>query len=205
MNNRLVIGSIFGTLSVTIALSAYTISIILFPGGYNFLKNMISELGVGPFGYIFNLGLILSGIVVIPYYFALVNTFDDPDINPRLKKSALIFSLFSVITFIFIGVFPAIEGNYIISYAHGTFALLAMSSGVCYLVTFSILMLKDSKYSKPQAYHGLLVASTYFIFLLTWIPITEWIATFAISSWIISNSLFMVLKEKFVENNGEIK
>ena len=149
----------------------------------------------------------MSGIVAIPYYLALVETFDDPNINPRLKQYAIFFSLFSVITFILVGVFPAwcFYCDSIISLAHGTFALLAMSSGVCYLVTFSILMLKDSKYSKPQAYHGLFVASTYFIFLLTWIPITEWIATFAISSWIISNSLFMVIKEIFVENNGEIK
>jgi len=185
-------GPVFGFLSVTIALSAYITSIILFPGGYNFLKNMISELGVGPYGIIFNLGLILSGIVAIPYYFALLKTFDEPDINPSLKKSAIFFSLFSVSTFIFIGVFPAIEGNFLIFFAHGTFALLAMTSGALYLISFSLLMLKDNKYTKLQAYHGFFVASTYLLFLLTWIPITEWIATFAICSWIAANSVFML-------------
>ena len=91
-------GSVFGFLSITIALIAYTISIILFPGGYNFIKNYISEFGIGPYGFIFNFAIILSGIVVIPYYFALASTFDDPNINPRLKKSAIFFSMFSVIT-----------------------------------------------------------------------------------------------------------
>ena len=160
-------GSAFGFLSVIIALSAYTASIILFPGGYNFLKNMISEFGVGPYGFIFNGAIILSGIVVIPYYFALASTFDDPNINPRLKKSAIFFSMFFVVTFIFIGFFPALEDNYLISYAHGTFALLAMSSGVGYLITFSLLMRKDNKYSKVQVYHGYIVAGTYLLFLLT--------------------------------------
>jgi hypothetical protein len=194
MDKRLVIGSIFGIVSVIIALSAYTISIILFPGGYDFLNNMISELGIGPYGYVFNLGLIFSGIVAIPHYLALVTTFDDPDINPRLKQWAIFFSFFSIITFIFIGVFPAwcFYCNPIVYLLHGTFALLAMSSGVCYLITFSLLMSKDPKYTKLQEYHGFIVAGTYLLFLLTWIPITEWIATFAITSWVISNSLFML-------------
>ena len=138
-------GPVFGLLSVTIALSAYITAIILFPGGYNFLKNMISELGVGPYGIIFNLGLILSGIVAIPYYFALLKTFDEPDINPSLKKSAIFFSLFSVSTFIFIGVFLMI-GLVIFSLIIIIVAAVKANSGEYYRYPMCIRLIPQKAY-----------------------------------------------------------
>jgi len=185
-------GGVFGLISVIIILSGDIISIVLFPGGYSFFENMISELGRGPYGIFFNLGVVISGIVSVPYYISLYRSFDVERVNPILRKSAIIFSLISIITYVLIGVFPSIEENYIILITHGTFAFISLASGAIYLTLFSILMLRDSKYMKLQAYYGFIVAGTYVLFLLTWWPITEWIATFAIISWIAVNSLYML-------------
>ena len=91
----LIPGGVFGLLSCVIVLSGDILSIILFPGGYNFFENMISELGRGPSGIFFNLGLIISGIVGIPFYIALYRVFDKETVNPIVRKIALIFSLIS--------------------------------------------------------------------------------------------------------------
>ena len=188
----LIPGGVFGLLSCVIVLSGDILSIILFPGGYNFFENMISELGRGPSGIFFNLGLIISGIVGIPFYIALYKVFDKETVNPIVRKSALIFSLISIFTFILVGIFPSIEDNYIIFVTHGTFAFISFLCGILYLTSFSILMLKDSKYSKFLACHGFIVAGTYLVILFTWLPITEWIATFGIISWVIANSIYML-------------
>ncbi len=190
-------GGVFGILSCAIALTGDFISIILFPGGYNFFENMISELGLGPSGIFFNLGLIISGIVGTPYYINLYRSFDKQTVNPIVRKCSLIFALISIFTFISVGIFPSIEDNYIIFVTHGTFAFLSFLSGILYLISFSILMLMGSnvnggKYSKFIACQGFIVAGTYLLILFTWLPITEWIGTFAIISWIIANSIYMI-------------
>jgi len=114
-----------------------------------------------------------------------------------VRKSALIFSLISIFTFILVGIFPSIEDNYIVFVTHGTFAFLSFLNGILYLISFSILMLMGSnvnggKYSKFLACHGFIVAGTYLLILFTWLPITEWIGTFAIISWVIANSIYML-------------
>ena len=187
-------GGISGIISCVIVLIGDFTSIILFPGGFSFIENMVSDLGTGPYGFIFNFGLIFSGIVSVPYYLALVRSFDNEQIKENLKKFTITFSMISVITFIFVGVFPSIEENYIIYFTHGTFAFISLLTGAVYLILFSIMMLKDQQYKKIQAYHGFIVSGTYIMFLFTWIPITEWIATFAIITWIIANSFFMISK-----------
>ncbi|TFG21760.1 MAG: DUF998 domain-containing protein [Promethearchaeota archaeon] len=193
----LIPGGIFGLLTCAIVLTGDIISMILFPEGYNFFENMISELGHGSSGIFFNLGLIISGILSFPYYIALYRSFDKETVNPLVRKSSLIFSLISIITYILVGIFPSIEDNYIIFVTHGIFAFLSFLTGVFYLISFSILMLMGStinggKYSKFIACQGFIVAGTYLLILFTWLPITEWIATFAIISWIIANSIYLI-------------
>ena len=53
-------GSIFGILSVSVGVIGDLIALYLFPG-YSIFSNMISELGVGPGGIFFNIGVFFSG------------------------------------------------------------------------------------------------------------------------------------------------
>ena len=59
-------GGFFGIISVLIRLMGDFIAIIFTPN-YNMIDDLISDLGVGPGAIFFSLGLILSGIVSIPF------------------------------------------------------------------------------------------------------------------------------------------
>lgn len=184
-------GGIFGLLSVVFIVLGELIAFLLFPG-YSIFKNMISELGAGPGGIFFNLSVIISGIIIIPYYIHLGKSFSGENIKENLRKFAILVAVISCITYSFLGVFPSIESEAIIYITHGILAAISISSGLGYLILYSILMLKAQNFSKIQAYHGFIVAGFYTFFLLTWIPIVEWVLNIAILSWITANSIYML-------------
>lgn len=177
-------GGVFGLASVAIILFGDFIAILSFPG-YNFFENMVSELGVSPRGIFFNIGIILSGILAMPFYIHLSKTFVGENINENLRKTAIISSMISCITYCFLGVFPAVESDFILYHLHGILAFVSMTSGVGYLISFNLLIIKTSKFKKSQAYLGFFVAALYTFFLCTWWPIIEWIMSFAVITWII--------------------
>jgi hypothetical protein len=184
-------GGIFGLLSVVIIIIGDIVAYMSF-SGYNFFKNMISDLGIGPGGIFFNLSVIISGIIILPYYIHLAKYFSGEKMLNKLRRYALVTSIISCLTFSSLGFFPALKTNIIIYYIHGTLATISVASGLGYLLLFSTLMLKAKNFSKAQAYHGFIVAAFYFSFLMTWNPFLEWIMNFAIISWITINSLYML-------------
>ncbi len=182
-------GGLFGLLSVFIIIIADLFAILFFPG-YNFFENMVSELGVGPGGFFFNLGLILSGIIAIPFYLHLSKTFIEENVNENIRKTAITSSMISCISYTLLGFFPTTEINNFLYNAHGILATISISSGICYLVSFSSLMLHSNRFKKSQAYLGLFTAGLYAFFLSTWWPIVEWIMSLSIMAWIVINSIY---------------
>jgi len=205
-------GGVFGLVSVIIIILGEVIAILLF-SGYSIFENMISELGAGPGAIFYNLSVIISGIIIIPYYLHLAECASGENIKQNLRKYAFSAALISCITYSLLGIFPSIESDAIIYLTHGILAAISISSGLGYLLLYSILMLRAQNFSKYQAYHGFIVAVIYAAFLLTWIPIVEWVMNLAILSWITTNSLYMLyLKKKgklilytFFVNNEEIR
>ena len=187
-------GSVYGIVSVIIGLLFNIFALIFFPN-YNFLLNMISELGVGQGGIFFNLGLILAGILAIPFFIYFGRVLKSEIINDNLGKSAVTISIISCISFSLIGCFPAIPNNNIILFFHGTFALINWICEILYLTLFSILILKNSKFSKIQAFLGFIGVGVIVFNLFTWWPITEWAVTFIIISWILVNAIYMLYKK----------
>jgi len=188
-------GGVFGLLSVALIILGEIIALLLFPG-YNIFNNMVSELGAGSGGPFFNLTIIISGIIIIPYYIHLAKTFSGEAINENLRKYAILTAVISCITYSLLGVFPSIEDNIIIFIIHGTLATISIASGLGYLLLYSILMLRAQNFSKYQAYHGFIVAVLYATFLLTWIPIIEWVMNMAILSWVTANSVYILYLKK---------
>lgn len=186
-------GSVYGISSVVIGLLFNIIALILFPN-YNFLLNMISELGVGPGGIFFNLGLILAGILAIPFFIYFGRVLRSNNSSDSLEKSAVTTSIISCVSFSLIGCFPAIQNNNIVLFFHGTFTLINWICEILYLTLFSILILKSSKFSKLQAFHGFIGIGVIGFNLFTWWPITEWTVTFIITSWIFVNAIYMFYK-----------
>lgn len=187
-------GGLYGVLSIIIGLIGDFLAIIYFPG-YNILDNMASDLGIGNGGIFFNLGMIFSGLVAIPFYVYLSKILKTETVNEAVRRYFLYFAIISCITFALIGVFPSIESLFIIFFLHGLCALISWISAILYLVLFSFLILRDQRFSKFKAYLGLVPASTITIFLFTWQPLIEWSISFTIILWIIVIASYTLYKK----------
>ncbi|MFX0071836.1 MAG: DUF998 domain-containing protein [Candidatus Hermodarchaeota archaeon] len=164
----------------------------LYIPGYNIFDNMVSDLGVGDGWFFFSLGLILSGIICIPFYISMARSIHSDENNEKTKKIGLIFFYISDITYILIAFFPAIESNYLIFIAHGLLAIITWLTAITYLIIFSRLMEKDEKFSKLPANSGYFLIIVMIIFLFTWLPIIEWIMTFIFIIWLLIISSYMI-------------
>ena len=69
---QFIFGGILGISAIIIRIIGDGMAIILFPD-YSFFKNMISDLGVGPGSFFFNFGLIISGLVLVPFFLILAD------------------------------------------------------------------------------------------------------------------------------------
>jgi hypothetical membrane protein len=183
-------GGIYGILSLSARILGDLLAYLFFPG-YSIFDNMVSDLGTGPGGIFFSLGLILSGIICIPFYVVLARSLKGDGINEKTIKLGLIFFYISDITYILVGFFPSIEDNYLIYTAHGVLAVTSWLTGIVYLLIFSKLMLKNSNYSKIPAYSGFILIGFLLVFLFTWIPIIEWVMTFAFIVWLMIISCYV--------------
>ena len=182
-------GGIYGILSLIARISGDFLAYLFFPG-YSINDNMVSDLGTGPGGIFFSLGLIISGIICIPFYVALARSLKGDETNEKMIRMGLIFFYISDVTYILVGFFPSVEDNYPIYLAHGVLAVISWLAGIVYLITFSKLMLKNSNYSKLPAYSGFCLVGFMFLFLFTWIPILEWIMTFLFLFWLLYISCY---------------
>ena len=184
-------GGFFGIVSVLIRLTGDITAIMLTPN-YNMVEDLISDLGIGPGGIVFSLGLIISGIVSIPFYISLKNVFQSEEINENLRKMAIVFSGISIVTYVLLGFFPSDPNNTLIFIMHGVIGLISWLTGAGYLALYSYMTLKYKESSRFQGYFGYCVVGTVILFIFTWVPVTEWIMTFSIMSWIIVLSLSMI-------------
>lgn len=205
--NSKIPGRIFGLLSITVGILGDIIAYLMFPG-YNFLTMAVSTLCLGSGGVFFNIGNILSGLFALIFVNTLIRTFNEKNINMKLKRTGLICANISCISFIFLGVFCG--SNIVIQYLHGTAAITSWIFGYCYITIYNILMLKDNNYSTNLAIFGLIVTFPLLLlmvlFFLHLIPILtapliiilpplEWVNTISIILWYFSVSTYMIYKE----------
>lgn len=183
-------GGFYGILSLIARISGDLLAYLLFPG-YSIFDNMVSDLGVGKGGIFFSLGLIISGIVCIPFYVVLARSLKSEEINEKTIRLGLMFFYISDIAYILVAFFPSVENNYIIYTAHGVLAVISWLTGIVYLIIFSKLMIKNKNYSKLPAYSGFCLIGFLLVFLFTWIPILEWLMTFAFIVWLMIISCYV--------------
>lgn len=184
-------GGFFGIISVLIRLTG-DITAMIFTPNYNMIDDLISDLGIGPGALFFSLGLIISGIVSIPFYISLKKIFGVEEINENLRKMAIVFSSISIITYVLLGFFPSDPNNILIFVLHGVIGLISWVTGAGYLALYSYMTIKYKESSKFQGYFGYCVVGTVILFIFTWVPVTEWCMTFGIMLWIIVISISMI-------------
>ena len=182
----------YGLLSAFVGIGGDIIAIALFPS-YNF-NRMISALGTGPGAIYFNIGTILSGIFALLFYLYLIEVIGKETNDPKQQKVGRFFAINSCIFFSLVGVFPT-STDTILFVLHGTFALISWLSAIIYLSIFSSLIFKNKVIPKFFAYLALITAGTIILFLLTWIPIIEWIMALAITVWITLPSVYMLYRK----------
>jgi hypothetical membrane protein len=90
-------------LGIIIFILAVAVSIYLTPS-YDFLLNYLSELGIGSTALIFNIGVILTGLLLIPFF---VTLYEKDKFLPQLIT---ILGVVGMIFFIGVGVFPLTSG-----------------------------------------------------------------------------------------------
>ncbi|MBY9014504.1 MAG: hypothetical protein KGD68_02310 [Candidatus Lokiarchaeota archaeon] len=189
---NLVPAPIYGLLSAVVGLSGDIIAILLFQE-YN-LNYMISALGAGPGALYFNIGTILSGIFALLFYLHMVKVIGKENADPKLEKVGRFFAINSCIFFSLVGVFPS-SRIMIIFVLHGTFALISWLSAIIYLSIFSKLIFKNKVIPKFFGYLALITVGTIIVFLLTWIPLIEWIMAILVTLWITLPSIYMLYRK----------
>ncbi len=204
--NNIIPGSLFGLFSIISGILGDIISRIMYPG-YNFMRMAVSDLCLGPGGLFFKLGNIFSGIFALVFVNYLGRTFTEGNINPKLRKTAIICADISCIGFIFLGIFCG--SNLIIAYIHGISAITSMGFGFCYITFYNIFMIKDSKYSNSLGYFGFSVSFifglliTLFLlhilpvlrFIMVVLPLIEWVNTIALIIWYLIIPFYMIHKK----------
>jgi hypothetical membrane protein len=191
---KVIPGGIFGLLSVLFALKGILISLFTFPG-YNLLFYDVSYLAVGPKGLIFDLGLIISGVIVIPFDFYMYSIVGNKEISFRLKKVALLLSVISSLTLSLIGFFPVLYDNIIILVIHGILALITFVGITIYCFLYGLFFLKNSRFSLLHPILSFSVSGIFLFYFTNRWSIVEWIGVGSIMIWIIFNAIFTLFKK----------
>jgi len=190
-----IFGPLFGLLSVIIYFSGIILAFSLFTG-FDF-SCMISWLGgeYSPGAIYFNLGVFFSGILAIPLYIHIDRTLRVEKHNNNFRKSATVAALSSCVFFSLIGIFPSLLYNTLFYNLHGIFFLICLITAISYILLYSIFFLYSKYFDRFLSYMGFTTIMIIILFVLTWIPFIEWIMTFAISVWILSVSIYLLVKK----------
>ena len=191
---RLMPGGIYGIFSVVFALIGDLIAYLLFPG-YSMFLLTISDLGIGPGGFFFNLGIILSGISALPFLVHVGRILNEEKTFEKIRKFAVNTSIVSSISLALIGFFPVYRENLIIVVIHFSLAVITFVGGFLYCTLFGFLIFKGQYLPKILAYLSFLVSGIFILFFIILTPFMEWIAMFGIMTWTLVMSSYSLYKK----------
>lgn len=193
--SKLNISPILGILAIIIFCIFTFTAVALFPPGYTPVNNWLSDLGnqnLNPNGFIFfNIGCILTGLILIPFFIGLYKWYTPKKWQKNLLIVAQIIGIFSAFALIMVGVFPEDTGlNHTIS-ASSFFILLLL-----FLILGNISLFANERFKKWIGYYGFFAAlvdlALIILIILTLsavpsnipVPLVEWLAVFISLSWI---------------------
>jgi hypothetical membrane protein len=171
-------GRYYGIVSAVIRFTGDFLTLLFFPD-YDLTKNMISDLGIGSGAIFFNLGIIISGIVSIPFYAALVILLENDGLYEKTRRNSLIIFYIADTAYFMIGIFPSDPNNYLLYLTHGIVAFIWVLLTISYLCLFCFLMIKNSKFAKFPVIVSLFLIACLMLFMFTWVPIFEWMLSLA--------------------------
>lgn len=192
---KLLDSGIAGILAIIIFCIFTFTAFALFPAGYTPVNNWLSDLGnqnLNPDGFIFfNIGCILTGLILIPFFIGLRKWYTTKKWQKNLLIAAQIIGIFSAFALIMVGVFPEDTGA-----NHMYAAISFFISLLLVLIIGNISLLNHEKYKKWIGYYGFfaaLVDLTLIILVILTLNgiqssisahLVEWLAVFISLGWI---------------------
>jgi hypothetical membrane protein len=161
----------------------------LFPGHYTPITNWLSDLGnlnLNPSGFIFfNIGCILTGLILIPFFIGLSKWYASKR-QKNMLIVAQIIGIFSAFALIMVGTFPEDTGI-----KHTISACSFFISLLLVLIIANISLLNHPKFKKWIGYYGFFAAMVDLTLIILIVvptglptPLVEWLAVFISLSWI---------------------
>ncbi|MEJ2248769.1 MAG: DUF998 domain-containing protein [Candidatus Lokiarchaeota archaeon] len=170
-----VISFVLGIIFLFSAISQYP--------GYSISLQFVSELGTGPglSAPLFNIGLLLIGVNSLNILFNLIKSLKKEFSNIHFIRFNIVFLILGTISLALVGCFPQI--TYLMAIIHFVVACSFFVNFPILLIGLSILMLKSKHFYKFQAIAGFFVGIPFITFLITELPLVEWISVFTLISW----------------------
>jgi hypothetical membrane protein len=189
-----ILGAVFLYTSVS-PVMPYSVKIFLFrtwvpvPNfGYSWTRQAISDLGVGPTSFMFNVGLIITGILYLPF----LPTILKPLGYTRTAKIGMITGWIACFSLIGIGVFSEVASFYHNLFSILFWMLIALTAGI-----LSFAMRSSSFFSKAMqriGYFEWAAGWTLGVLTLLYGAIPEWLMLLTLTIWIYALSIEMIVK-----------
>jgi len=172
---------------------------------FNHAVSELGELGVSELAWMFNIGMVLAGILFIPFMIGL-----GLYINNIISKIAAIVGVYSAASIVLVGVYPM---NYL--YEHSIAAISFFLSGMVMTLLWGIAILvqKEVKIHKGLSLGGFINMTIFALFLygpfggfedlrpeFSMRLTLEWAIYWAIVGYLLVLSLYVWRKEKNVES-----
>ncbi len=194
--------SVASGVAVILIFWGFTITSLLFFPGYNPLFNWMSDLGnsmLNPLGAkFFNIGCILSGIALAPFFFGLYEWYIGGKRNKRLTILTQICGVFASLSMVMIGVFPED-----ILALHIFWAMILFTLTIFTFILPSIALYKF-KFTRNIARYGIIATTINMILWVFITPILEWITiifSFGFIILIIHSMYKRIEKFRFIRAN----
>ena len=182
--------SISGTLVIIIFCIFTFTAVALFPTDYSPINNWLSDLGNSSYntqGFIFfNLGCILTGLLLFPFFLGLRKWYTDQKLQENLLKIGQSIGLFSSFALIMIGVFYEDYGI-----LHWFWSALFFLSLLLVLIIVNMSLFLHPLYKKGVFYYGLAAAFVDLFFIMLYFvpntlprPLFEWLSVFVSLGWV---------------------
>ena len=187
-------GGITGIISILIMSIFGILSYINYPSHeFKLFSYVVSELGVGGGAIFFNIGLILSGIFLIPFFLKLNITFSEV-LSPNTRTITLLLGLISSSSYLLLGFFPL---NLIL---HMIMVFNIFFIGLCNIIILVVTIIRQKKNLFCIILLGVSIGYIlsiffYFYTLIFYYSIHsrfEWVMVFLFEFWILAHSLYLL-------------
>ncbi|MBZ2166923.1 DUF998 domain-containing protein [Methanobacterium spitsbergense] len=202
------VSSITGLMAVIVFPVFTFTSLLLYPTPYNPLYSWVSNLGniyLNPSGAIFfNLGCILSGIIMIPFFAGLYEWKPIKKLSKILLILGMLLGIYASVSLIMVGVFPETHLQQHLLAAAGVFGSLFII-----IILLSVALFNHPKFIRLIAYYGIIpiIIDIIFQFISKGnnllanfqqtipVPGFEWAAVFTSIAWVGFLAVNMMIKK----------